>query len=104
MFVRKLILSSVLMLGGAVMLPLSASAHTAINVDVRIAPPAPRVEVVPAPRTGYLWSPGYWQWHGYQHVWVAGHWVRERRGYHWMPEHWEANGARWRFHRGHWAR
>lgn len=104
MFVKKLILSGVLALGSVALLPMSASAHTAMSIDVRIAPPVPRVEVVPAPRAGYLWSPGYWQWHSHQHVWIAGHWLRERRGYHWVPEHWEAKGAAWRFHRGYWAR
>jgi hypothetical protein len=33
------------------------------------APPAPQVEVqVVAPGPGYVWTPGYWAWHG---RWVA---------------------------------
>ena len=40
------------------LLPLPASAEVAIFVDV--APPAPRYEVVPVPRHGYAWQPGYW--------------------------------------------
>jgi hypothetical protein len=31
---------------------------------VWIAPPRPRVVVVPAPRPGWIWSPGYWNWSG----------------------------------------
>jgi hypothetical protein len=73
-------------------------------VDIDVRPPAERVVVVPAPRRGYLWAPGYWRWNGRQHVWVDGHWVRERRGYHWVPAHWEERHNRWHFEDGHWER
>jgi hypothetical protein len=33
-------------------------------VIVGVAPPAARVEVVPAPRVNYVWAPGYWRWNG----------------------------------------
>jgi hypothetical protein len=39
-------------------IPVVASA--AIYVD--IAPPEPRHEVVPAPRAGYVWAPGYYNY------------------------------------------
>jgi hypothetical protein len=99
---KQLTVCALLAVGAASLAPLAADA--AVNIDVRIAPPAPRVEVVPAPRHGYVWSPGYWRWHGHQHVWMQGHWVRERRGYHWVPEHWQQAGPEWRFHRGYWQR
>ena len=38
--------------------------HAVVEVNVR--PPAPRVVVVPAPRVGYAWAPGYWRWNGAQ--------------------------------------
>ena len=34
------------------------------QVVVRVGPPLPRVEVVPAARAGYLWTPGNWAWRG----------------------------------------
>jgi len=37
----------------------------------------PLVAVQPAPREGYIWSPGHWEWNGRRHVWVAGHWIAD---------------------------
>jgi len=34
-------------------------------------------EVVPPPRAGAIWSPGRWEWNGYRHRWVAGHWIKD---------------------------
>lgn len=82
----------------------SIASEAAVVVDVGVAPPAPRVVVVPAPRPGYVWAPGYWRWNGGRYVWVDGRWVGERRGYHWVPERWVAAGPRWHFVPGHWAR
>ena len=79
-----------------------ASADVGIYLDV--APPAPRYEVVPAPRVGYVWQPGYWQWRDGRHVWARGHWVRERKGYYWHPSRWEQRDGRWAFERGRWDR
>ena len=79
-------------------------AVAAVGVDIDVRPPPERVVVVPAPRRGYVWAPGYWRWNGRDHVWVEGHWVRERRGYHWVPAHWEGRGNRWHFEEGHWER
>ena len=73
-------------------------------VDVDVAPPPPRVIVVPAARRGYVWAPGYWRWNGRQHVWIDGRWMRERRGVQWVPAHWEQRGNRWHFEDGHWER
>ncbi|HEX7932705.1 MAG TPA: YXWGXW repeat-containing protein, partial [Paraburkholderia sp.] len=49
-----------------------------------LAPPPPRVEVVPAPRPGYVWDQGGWRWRRGQYVWVPGHWQVVRPGYHWV--------------------
>ncbi len=95
-----------------VLLALSSSAcavaptrRPAAIVDIGVRPPPPRVVVVPRPRAGYVWAPGYWRWDGRRHVWVGGHWLRERRGYHWLPDHWEERGnGRWHFEAGHWER
>jgi hypothetical protein len=37
----------------------------------------PTVEVIPAPRKGYIWTAGHWENRGARQVWVAGHWVRD---------------------------
>jgi len=72
---RHLLLGA--MLGTTV---LAASAPSFAAIEVNIAPPAPRHEVVPAARPGYEWAPGYWNWNGHRYVWVDGHFVRERTG------------------------
>ena len=73
-------------------------------VDIEVAPPPVRVETVPPARAGYVWAPGFWEWRGHEHVWVAGRWVGERRGYRWVPDRWEQVGPRWHHYRGHWER
>ena len=75
-----------------------------VGIDIRIGPPPPRVEVVPAPRRGYVWVPGYWGWRGNRHYWVGGTWVRERRGYAYAHPGWVQEGDHWRFNRGGWNR
>jgi hypothetical protein len=73
------------------------------RVVVRTAPPAEIVEVVPAPRPGYVWARGYWQWNGGRHVWIAGHWEPERVGYHYVHPHWDRHGDDWHFSAGVWV-
>jgi WXXGXW repeat (2 copies) len=38
---------------------------------------APVVEVYPAPREGYIWSPGHYENRGASPVWVPGRWIRD---------------------------
>ena len=33
--------------------------------------------VMPAPRAGYIWSPGHWETRGAHQTWVAGHWTKD---------------------------
>jgi WXXGXW repeat (2 copies) len=101
MWKRKAMLAALALASIGVM-PLPASAETRIFVDV--APPAPRHEVVPIARPGFVWAPGYWDWRNGRHVWVKGHWVRERKGYYWHPNRWEQRDGRWYFERGRWDR
>jgi hypothetical protein len=67
---------------GAVSVPLAASA--AVEIYFNSPPPAPRYEVVPAARAGYIWSPGYWKRANNRHEWQAGHWERRAQG---LPPH-----------------
>jgi hypothetical protein len=102
MATRRLWLASLCLAASAALAPAVSSAAIDLNID--IAPPAPRVEVVPAVRPGYVWAPGYWAWRDHAHVWVPGHMMREHRGYHWVPEHWVQNGPHWHMEKGHWER
>ncbi|MES2206016.1 MAG: YXWGXW repeat-containing protein [Pseudomonadota bacterium] len=71
-------------------------------IEIETAPPPVRQEIIPGHKRGYIWAPGYWNWRGNRHVWMAGHWVKERPGRRWIPEHWEQHGRRYHFSPGHW--
>jgi len=99
---HKALLLGLMIGAGTVAAPGMASAG--IGIDIDVAPPPVRVEVVPEPRVGYAWAPGFWEWRGRAHVWVPGHWMGERRGYRWVPDRWDQRGPRWHHERGHWER
>ena len=86
---------------GSVSLPATAQPY---GVSISVAPPAPRVERMPAPRRGYVWVPGYWNWNGHRHTWVAGNWVRERRGHVYAQPQWVQRNGHWELQRGQWRR
>jgi len=83
---------------------ISTSASAQVDVYLNFAPPAPRYEAVPAPRRGYVWAPGYWDWRGNRHVWVAGHWEAQRAGYYYNTPQWVQRDGRWHLQRGQWNR
>jgi hypothetical protein len=87
-------------LWGAVMLTAAPALAQAVIV-APMAPPTPRVEVVPAPRAGYVWDQGRWRWEHGRYVWVQGHWQPVRIGYRWVPGHWAQRGPNWRWVEGH---
>jgi hypothetical protein len=97
---KKLIIAALLAgsFGGAAT---AVSAHT---INVREAPPAPRHEVVPAARHGYVWSPGHYEYRGHRYVWIRGTWLRERHGYSYRAPTWEERDGRWVMTRGGWDR
>jgi len=45
------------------------------NVGKPVA--ATGLEVMPAPRAGYIWAPGHYESVGSRHAWVPGHWIRD---------------------------
>ena len=100
MMTRKLLLATAATLALASALPASARTEVFVNV----APPAPVVEVVPAPRAGWVWVPGFWEWRGHRHFWVRGHWEHARHGYYYAPARWVQRGDRWEFSHGRWLR
>ena len=100
MLKRTLLTSIIAASFAAVALPGAA----APNIVVNIGPPPPRVEVIHAPRVGYVWAPGYWDWRGHRHIWVGGHWVRHRPGYAYYAPQWVERDGRWYFERERWGR
>lgn len=74
-------------------------------VDVEVAPPPVRVEVIPVrPSPRHLWVHGYWNWDGNRHSWVPGHYVLVRPGLVYVEPRWEdRGGGHWRYHRGGWT-
>lgn len=85
---RKTVLGAVL---AASLLGLGTAAQ-AQQLVVEIAPPAPRYEVMPDPRPGYVWDAGHYEWRGNQYVWVPGRWIAARSGYDWQERRWVQRG------------
>jgi hypothetical protein len=81
---------------GGVAIP--AAARTNVDFFVNIGPPAVYHEVVPAPRAGFIWVPGYWDWRYGRYHWVGGHWLRHRPGYYYDPVRWHYRDGRY-YHR-----
>lgn len=98
--IKKIVLAAMVAasLGGV------ATSVTAANVVVQVAPPALRHEVMPAPRRGYVWVAGHWEWRNNRHQWVNGTWIRERRGYMYNQPTWVERDGRWNMNRGGWRR
>ena len=85
------------LLGGLVaasLLGFGAAAQAQYTAIVSVAPPAARYEAVPAPRSGWVWAPGHWEWQRNQYVWMEGQWMRDREGYEYREPRWvqRANG------------
>ena len=82
-----------------------AAAQVGVSITVGTPPPAPIYEVVPAPRAGYAWAPGYWRWENERHIWAPGRWIEARHGHHWVADRWvrvEGPHGGWRHEMGHW--
>ena len=104
MSARNVVIMGALIAGGVVALPAVSHAQVSLSVNIGVPPPPPRVEVVPPPRVGYVWAPGYWRWEGRRHVWVGGRWVRARPGEIWVAERWVQEGRHWHMEPGHWEK
>jgi hypothetical protein len=70
-------------------------------IEVQTAPPAQRVEIVPAPVEGQVWIPGYWDYRGSDYVWVDGHFEAARKGYVYVAPRYEVREHR--YYAGRWA-
>lgn len=101
MFIRNMrnILLCALLGVGSIAMPAAAQ----ISINIGIAPPPLRYEVVPAPRSGFTWAPGYWQWQDQRHVWATGRWIAVRPGSYWVADRWEPRDGRHYYEPGRWA-
>jgi WXXGXW repeat (2 copies) len=97
---RKLLLAAIAVTTLAGVAPAFAD----VDFWVNSAPPEPRHEVMPAPRHGYVWEPGFYDYRHGHYRWVPGHWERERRGMYYHPSHWVHRDGRWTLERGRWDR
>lgn len=71
-------------------------------IVVRVAPPPARHERIPAPRRGFEWVPGYWNWTGMKYAWVKGHYEKVRRGQYYHRAQWREGPNGWELDRGGW--
>ncbi len=69
-------LSAPALIAPALMTP--AAAEVDLNVSIGVPPPPLRYEMVPAPRAGYVWAPGFW--------------ARSQPGWDWVPARWVRRG------------
>ena len=105
MFEKKVLVAALIAVGtlGAVATaPVSHAANFEIYVNT--APPPPRYEPMPAPRHGYVWAPGHWQWSNYGYVWAPGHWEYARPGYAYRAPAWVEHNGRWHYQPSRWDR
>ena len=76
----------------AALMGFGAAAQAQYTAIVSVAPPAPRHEVVPAPREGWVWAPGHYEYRGNEYRWVEGSWMRDRSGYEYREPRWVQRG------------
>ncbi len=105
-------LNNLLAIGALVTLGILAypatPAQCQVGVQVTIAPPAARVETIPAsPARGAIWTPGYYQWDpaAQNYIWVAGSWqVPPHKHMLWIGAHTiERKDGSYVYYSGHWA-
>ncbi len=94
------IAGAALILGGTVGMGM-AQGRT-VDVEIDTAPPADRVEVAPAPRSGYVYERGHYAWDGHEYVWTEGQFIEERPGHIYTQPEIEHRGEHYYFHHGHW--
>lgn len=91
---KPITFAALIALGTAFAAPASMAASN-VNVFIGTAPPPPLVERIPAPRAGYVWAPGHWEWNGRRHTWASGYWVVARPGYAYQAPAWYQGNGGW---------
>ncbi|SFM98680.1 YXWGXW repeat-containing protein [Variovorax sp. OV329] len=87
---------------GAMVVPSTALADVAVSVQ--FGPPAPVYERVPAPRPGYAWAPGHYEYKHGRYAWKGGRWMTARPGYAYHSPDWVQRNGRWYYSQGRWDR
>ncbi len=103
--IMKKVLVSVLFAAGIIgAVATSVPSMAAVDIQLNFGPPADRYEAVPAPRRGYIWAPGHWQWNANRnrHLWKAGYWEAARPGYVFQRPQWVERDGRWRYQARRW--
>lgn len=98
---RKLLIAAIV---SSAFAAVSLPAVSAVDFYVNVGPPAVRYEAVPAPRAGYVWAPGYWDYRANKYAWTRGHFERERAGYYYHPTQWSEHDGKWYRYNSRWAR
>src|SRR5688572_13241186 len=98
LMVRGIVVASLLAVAPGCVLRVTARPAYVVDVD----PPPPRAEPRPAPRAGYVWVSGRWEYQGNNWVWKSGHWQRSRQNYVWVDGHWDRRGNRYHWVEGRW--
>ena len=76
----------------------------AAEITVRQYPPEPQYEeVTVSPGVDFVWTPGYWNWDGYNWVWARGRWDRRRVGYIYVNPYYDNVGGRFVYRAGYWV-
>ena len=104
MITRNVLVSALFAAGtiAAVATPTASMAQLEFNLT--FGPPAAIYEPIPAPRSGYIWQAGHWNWDGNRHVWNAGSWQASRPGYNYHAPRWVENNGRWSYQASRWDR
>jgi hypothetical protein len=102
MKIRKTIGGVLLALGIAGTATIAAAASSSGEIEIQVAPPPDRVEVIPAPREGFIYERGHYDWDNNRYVWREGRFIHKREGHVYTPYALEHRGERWYYHRGHW--
>ena len=90
----------------AVLLAGTALVHESKAVVVRVPPPPPphrTTAMYRAPRSGMVWTPGYYQWRAGRYQWVSGRYVyppRPRAA--WIAPAWRRVPGGYTFVAGRW--
>lgn len=103
MLVRKTVIRFVIAASMSAVLQ-SAPSFAEVDIFFSVAPPPIRYEVVPEPRRGYTWAPGYWDGKNNKHAWKKGHWERDRSGQMYVQPRWVERNNGWALERGRWNR
>jgi hypothetical protein len=97
----RILCAGFMVLGGCVVVPAEHVRY--VEARIAIAPPPPRVEVIPAaPASHWYWVGGHWKWEGGGYQWVGGHWVEPRPGEVFVQAFWTREGGGWEFHPAQW--